>query len=262
MAVAQGLTAWIDLLAGYAGHPQACTILRAVCWVASSVALIEFGQTAQLTQQKWLLGHRAYAPLAGFAALSLLFGSLSWFDFEYRLVMAWQAGLIAGLTLWESTTKPEHALGTPVNVILGALLAYVVVACFQVPVIGVIPALVVGTACSILHRRQLADEGLAPWRQWISPVTFVLVVAAAGLLLPGVQAEALGFIAIIDAGSGAGDASGECLDTAGDMELSGDYEISSTTGLRSELHKCGLAAMPIAAFMLIVCGLSRLPSVH
>ena len=90
LSAAQGCLAWTELWAECRGGTGLCRTVQLVAWIATVVGAVELGQTVWPAPCRWLLPRWGYGPVALVAALSLVLGTLSLWDYEYRAIVAWQ----------------------------------------------------------------------------------------------------------------------------------------------------------------------------
>ncbi len=271
LGITQGAAVWTDLLAVLVGPSWIASGLQVAIWAASCVALVEFGQRRFEPHRAWLLRRGAYVLLGAVALLSVACGKFAWLAYEYRVVLAWQGGVMGVILLSQLFAKPEnelpqHKLTNALNIAVVALLVCLGATCFQITPLSTLAALVAVACAWLSHRQKHVQGGRMGWlREGLAPAAFLLIAAAGWLVLGRSQDTYAEYVLIGSMETGDNATPGTGLDSPDSLDSderagSQAFQIVEVLAASPKLRSCGLAVIPIAAFVLIIFGLSRLPA--
>jgi hypothetical protein len=256
LAAGEAVGCWTELSATYASDPSFTWILHIVLRAVGCVALVELVQASATGRPAGLLNRWGYVPMIGVAVLGCWLGRPAWCDVAYRALFAWQGGMLAARFLWNVYCRPATSPGKPQVVAIIALLGYGLAATFQLAVLATLPALLAASSLWVAYQQAgWIAGGSRLARRWVASGAFLLLFSAgcwglqyqASLPEPFPDAVPLSYT---DVPPVAGNEEGV------------EEDSQDNSAISPELRRCGLAVLPIATFVLILVGLSRLPFVR
>jgi hypothetical protein len=265
---ALGLAEWCSLAIGL---PASGQLVRLALVVMALVGLVELGSSF-ISRRGGLLPRRSYLALAGLAAGPWV--GLDWLELGVRLAVAWQ---IVWLTvcIFRESDAADSGPNTSVKTIALGLVVYAIAACAALPLVEA-PALVVATATAWLTLGPAADaarQNRLAWRlAWPAGFLLIAVGGCSFLAVRGpAQTITLAAVDVVGANQGAAGENADRQDSGGDdpqalqedwQQVTGSARQEKSSSFMRQAKRLGMGIGPIAAFVLLVWGLSRLPFMH
>jgi len=263
LGLLQGAAAWTGLLINLAGPSRIGDGLQIAVWAVSCVGLVEFGQRLFEPSRAWLLPRWSYFVLGAMALLCFAFGHAAWLAYEYRLVLAWQGGAMGTVLLSQSFARSEQKLFRAISIAAAATLIGLVTTCLSIAPLSALAALMTAAAGWLGYRQASLNLARPAWlRECVAPAAFLLIAAAGSFGLARSQDEPVQFaLAAVMQAQDHADAGGSHDGIDGDESAdSQDYQIVELIAASPKVRQFGVAFLALAAFVLIIFGLSRLPA--